>query len=171
MLDKFNNSFYAIWFQSLPEQVIVGAIAEIENEFKHMKRQCRGLYDEFIILSTARFLLTFFDIGAVSVDIEGEQVALKSLNETGTVSYVKKDAIDSSISREYFKQELPAGLEFNQFPAGRMTARINKIQETCKAASRFGLVFTGSNFPKDNCGVSAVTKNKQNKPKSNECCE
>ena len=151
MLTKFNNSFYGIWFSSLPEEVVCGAIREMENEFKSMKRDCPALYDEYIVLSAVKFLLTFFDVSGVTVEIDGESVALKSLSETGATAYVKKDSIDSNVSREYFKPTLPEGFSFEDFPAGRIASRIAHIETTCKKAGSLMRFRTGSNNPNRGC--------------------
>lgn len=128
-----------------------GAIREMENEFGHMKRACPALYDEYVILNTAKFLLTFIDVGGVTVEIDGEKVALKSLSETGATAYVKKDSIDSNVSREYFQPDIPEGLTLSDFPAGRITSRIQHIETVCKKAGAMMRVRTGSNNPNRGC--------------------
>lgn len=157
----FAESFYGIWFCHLPEAVIDSAIAEVERESLTIKRRCPRIYAEYITLKTALFLMTFLDVDAVCLDVNGVPVNLRALSNSGAVAYVKKDAIDSSVSREYHKPELPAGTEPVDFPLGRLKNRVTQLEKACNMVA---LTSTGYSTGVANCGMGNRTIQKNDSP-------
>jgi hypothetical protein len=146
----FLSSFYGMWFQSLPEQVVCDAIDEVSNQYASLKCRCPRLFDEYVRLQTVMLLLTFTNVGNLEIEVDGQPVQLKSLADSGAVAYVKKDSIDSSISREYHKPVLPDGMSQSDFPLGRIKDRIAHIEKAC--STKF-IRRTGFNSGVYNCGM------------------
>lgn len=167
MLDSFKSSFYGLWFCSLPDTLLGSAINDIEQQSKHLK-SCVGLYAEYVCLQTALFLLTFVDVGDAEVEFDGQKVALRSLGYTGAVAYVKKDSIESTLSREFFAPKLPEGMDFKDFPFGRIKARITHIECTCTKAGR--AIGTGANLPRPRCFDGVANRQLQSHVKTCHQC-
>ena len=146
----FTGSFYGPWFQHLPDQLILGAMGEVELESSGLKSRCPKLYAEYVRIKTAMFLLAFTDVGNIEIEIDGEKLPLKSLSDSGAVAYVKKDSVDSSISREYHKPVIPEGMTAEDFPLGRIKARIACIEKACNTLL---IRKTGFNSGMSNCGM------------------
>lgn len=150
MLQRFRDSFYGIWFDDLPDNIVRQAICDIEGQVQPMRSQCPRLYCEYVILKTARFLMAFFPVDAITLDVSGQRVTLKSLSDTGAVAQVRRDSIDSSISRDYYEAKLPAGKDWIDFPFGVIAFRMADIEAVCHAAIR-PVVGFGSNFSRPGC--------------------
>lgn len=91
------------------------------------------------------FLLAYTNVGNIEIKIDGESVSLKSLSDSGAKAYVKKDAIDSSLSREYHKPVIPEGMEASDFPYGRIKSRIDEIEKTCNSVFVRSTGYTSNN--------------------------
>ena len=150
-LADFKCSFYGLWFQNLPDTFIQGAISELEPSLASFKRNCPRLYIEYLNLQLTLFLLAFVKLDGIEIELEGQKVSMRSLADSGVTAFVKKDAIDSNLSREYFEPKLPNGMSFTDFPLGRIRAQDVELEKTCRLARQaFG--GTVSNLPMQRCG-------------------
>lgn len=158
MIETFRASFYSLWFQNIPDSIIESAMAEVSgfSESRLIASGCPKIKDEYLVLKTVIFLNTFMGLGkGFSLNVpteEGEAVNINmaSLSNSGTQSFVKKDSIDSSLSREYFEPSIPDGMDVEDFPLGSIKARIDRLEEVCKKANAFVGGFS-SGIPMGTC--------------------
>lgn len=140
-IDSFKKSFYYLWFSDIPDDVLCKVIEEVESqgESKMIKSSCSSLYQEWVIMNVVVFLLTFFksdNSSKTEIVLDGENsITLNSLSETGVNQSVRKDSIDSNITRDYYEAKLPEGMDFKDFPYGRVKERILYLKDICKKSS------------------------------------
>ena len=178
MNELFRQSFYSLWFQNVPDQIIESAMNEVSgfSESRLISKSCPRLWDEYLVLKTVIFLTTFMKVGwevKLSVpndDGEGDfDLNLKSITNSGVQSFVKKDSIDSSLSREYFEPSIPDGQEVSDFPLGAIKTRIEGLQETCKKAHSLVGGVT-SRRPLNKCGSISQPVSSKGGRTNKGCC-
>ena len=174
MIDLFRNSFYSLWFQNIPDQIIESAMNEVSgfSESRLISNSCPRIADEYLILKTVAFLTTYMNVGGEFTLSLGEDeettISMKGVSDTGVQSFVRKDSIDSSLSREYHTPSIPEGYDASDFPHGAIKDRIEKLETTCKKANAF-VGGGGSNRPMGHCGSKGVADNKHVFPESDKC--
>ena len=174
MIDVFRSSFYSLWFQNLPDQIIESAMNEVSgfSESLLILNSCPKIADEYLVLKTVAFLTTYMNVGGeftleFGEDEDKTEISMKGVSESGIQSFVKKDSIDSSLSREYHAPKVPDGYDVSDFPHGAIKERIDKLEATCKKANAF-VGGVGSNRPLGHCG-SKGANTKHAFPESDKC--
>lgn len=146
----FNKSFYAGYFLHIPIPIICSALEEVSRNMRKKNLMCPSLFEEIFELEAALFLNTFFGASELSyINDEGERVVLKSLATSGAKSSVKRDSVDSSISREYFAPSFLPGEEANDFPLGYIKKRLTELIADCENSNNI-LIGIGADIP---CGA------------------
>lgn len=146
----FNKSFYAGYFLHIPIPIVCSALEEVSRNMRKKNLMCPSLFEEIFELEAALFLNTFFGASELSyINDEGERVVLKSLATSGAKSSVKKDSVDSSISREYFAPSFLPGEEANDFPLGYIKKRLTELIADCENSNNI-LIGIGADIP---CGA------------------
>lgn len=168
MLSIFRNSFFSIWFDELPDEIVNMAIAAVEEEQESQMicGSCPSLYQNYVMYSTTIFLMTFIDSGG-SFDINlptgedgaEETFAIKSLRDNGYTAMVKRDWVGTYISREYQKPALPEGMKVEHFPFGYLVKQLDSIKDTCKLSQRM-VGGVGSNISRKPCYTQSGSANK-----------
>lgn len=159
MLNTFRNSFFSIWFDEIPDEIVTMAIAAVEDEqdSQVISGSCPALYENYVVYSTTIFLMTFMDTGG-SFDINlptgedgaEESFSMKSLRDNGYTAMVKRDWVGTYISREYQVPKFPEGMKVEHFPFGYLVKQIDTLKVTCDKSQRF-VGGVGSNIPKKPC--------------------
>ena len=153
MLHNFELSFYAGYFLHLPENVIASALEQVYRDMRQQRTLCPELFEEIFELKASLFLNSFFGSSELSfIDKNGNTVTVKSLNSSGAKAVVKRDSIDSSVSREYFKPDFIAGEEATDFPLGYVKEKLKALEDECQSLSAITMGY-GANNPCgfDNC--------------------
>lgn len=146
----FNKSFYAGYFLHIPIPIVCSALEEVSRNMRKKNLMCPSLFEEIFELEAALFLNTFFGASELSyINDEGERVVLKSLATSGAKSSVKKDSVDSTISREYFAPSFLPGEEANDFPLGYIKKRLTELIADCENSNNI-LIGIGADIP---CGA------------------
>ena len=148
--DLFNQSFYAGYFLHIPKPIVCSALEEVSRNMRKKNLMCPSLFDEMFELEAALFLNTFFGASDLSyINDDGERIVLKSLATSGAKSSVKKDSVDSSISREYFAPSFLPGEDSNDFPLGYIKKRLTDLVTDCENANNI-IIGVGADIP---CGA------------------
>lgn len=149
MIHLFEHSFYAGYFLHIPENIMCSALEQVYRDMKKSRVMCPALFEEMFELEAALFLRKFFGSSDLSyTDNEGNVIPVASLSTSGAKSTVKRDSIDSSVSREYFKPEFIAGEEATDFPLGHIKERLAELKHDCELANSV-TIGVGADFP---CG-------------------
>lgn len=146
----FEKSFYAGYFLHIPTPILCSALEEVSKNIRKKIVMCPSLYTDIFELEAALFLNTFFGASDLSyINDEGKRVVLKSLATSGAKSSVKRDSVDSTISREYFAPSFLPGEDPNDFPLGYIKKQLSDFMEDCNNANSI-IIGVGANIP---CGA------------------
>lgn len=153
MINIFEQSFYAGYFKHLPEHILCSALEQVYRDMRNQRVTCPSLFEEIFELKSALFLNSFFGASDLSyVDKDGKVVTVKSMNTSGAKAVVKRDTIDSSVSREYFKPDFIPGEDSTDFPLGYIKEKLKSLEDECASMSNVVMGY-GANNPCgfDNC--------------------
>ena len=155
MLEAFRDSFFSVWFQELPDDLIQLVINEVEQDVSGsvIANSCPNIYDRYVSLKVVVFLLTFMEQGgAFKLQFNDEEsFVFKSLSDNGYIAHVRKDSVGSVIAREYHEPMLPEGMDVKSFPFGYLVNQISSLEKDCENANRI-IGGVGTNRPARNCG-------------------
>lgn len=153
MIHLFEQSFYNGYFTHIPENIICSSLEQVYRNMRMERAKCPGLFEEMFELEAALFLNSYFGSSELCfTDKDGNKVPVKSLNSSGAKSTIKKDSIDSSVSREFYKPDFLPGEDPSDFPLGNIKEQLKELKEQCDLAN--GLTMgIGADLPCgwDNC--------------------
>ncbi|MDB4461527.1 hypothetical protein N9043_01105 [bacterium] len=134
ILKVFKNSFYSGYFMHVPDQIICSALEQVKRDCRMDMINCPHLFEEMFELKSALFLNSFFGSTELSyTNNDGEVVSVKSLSTTGAKSNIKKDSVDSSVSREYFEPSFMEGEDASDFPLGYIKEQLSVLKDQCES--------------------------------------
>lgn len=153
MIHIFEQSFYSGYFNHIPENILCSSLEQVHRSMRKDRMMCPDLFEELFELEAALFLNAHFGSSEISFkDNDGNIVSAKSLNTSGAKSTIKKDTIDSSVSREYYKPEFLPGEDSTDFPLGNIKEQLQHLKDQCELANSV-TIGVGADLPCgwDNC--------------------
>lgn len=164
MIHIFEQSFYAGYFMHLPEHIIASSLEQVHRNMRNERYTCPHLFEEIFELKAALFLKTFFGTSELCYkNNDGKVVAVTGMDTSGAKSTVKRDSVDSSVSREYFKPEFMPGEDPTDFPLGYLKNQLALLEKECEDLNTMTMGF-GANLPcgYDPCGSMELFTPKYN---------
>lgn len=153
MIHLFEQSFYNGYFTHIPENILCSSLEQVHRNMRKDRVMCPGLFEEMFELEAVLFLNAHFGSSELSfTDIDGNVVSVKSMNNSGAKSTIKRDSIDSSVTREFYKPEFLPGEDATDFPLGNVKEQLAYLKEQCEMANSFTMG-VGADLPCgwDNC--------------------